>query len=376
MDQLIRPRRIPREVQEQIRQAIRDLPVLAKGGFDEHEMCAICLMPFSSIPSEGNQTGDNLNQQNEAQSIPQEQLEDTVYGVTKLDYCGHTFCKRDLTEWINGLHGSCPTCRHPFLELHLPSETDDESSDGGEYIPNEDFEEEDETFDFTDGFSEADGPEAEISLEDYLQGVSRQEAMEQEDEEEEFERLAQLASQVDEDMQATLRQEAIEEEIESLVQQRPSEVDEDDVYFEPNFDSEQHWQADVSDIEDDIRVSFMEIPVAGSAQQEVNEDMTLLACAMDSDDEMDEDYVPMDEDEFDSDSDSEPSFGFTDGESEDVSSDFDLSLEDMCPEMPADFEDKVSVHEMDDADLPGNEKALSSNAGLPNGFNRPSNCNI
>jgi hypothetical protein len=41
-------------------------------------------------------------------------------------------------------HGSCPTCRNTFLYIR-PSESDDESSDGGEYIPNPDeFEEEDE----------------------------------------------------------------------------------------------------------------------------------------------------------------------------------------------------------------------------------------
>ena len=48
-------------------------------------------------------------------------------------------------------HGSCPTCRHPFLEL--PAESDDESSDGGEYVPDE--EDEQDYFDFTD-YSEAD----------------------------------------------------------------------------------------------------------------------------------------------------------------------------------------------------------------------------
>jgi hypothetical protein len=48
-------------------------------------------------------------------------------------------------------HGSCPTCRHPFLEL--PTESDDESSDGGEYVPDE--EDEQDYFDFTD-YSEAD----------------------------------------------------------------------------------------------------------------------------------------------------------------------------------------------------------------------------
>jgi hypothetical protein len=34
-------------------------------------------------------------------------------------------------------HGTCPTCRHPFLEIKPPSESDDESSDGGEWLPTE-----------------------------------------------------------------------------------------------------------------------------------------------------------------------------------------------------------------------------------------------
>ena len=34
-------------------------------------------------------------------------------------------------------HGNCPTCRHNFLDIRPLSESDDESSDGGEYIPYE-----------------------------------------------------------------------------------------------------------------------------------------------------------------------------------------------------------------------------------------------
>jgi hypothetical protein len=63
-----------------------------------------------------------------------------------------------LTNLHFNKHGSCPTCRHIFLNIRTPSESDDESSDGGEYIPNaDDFEDEDEdAFLDVDGFSEAD----------------------------------------------------------------------------------------------------------------------------------------------------------------------------------------------------------------------------
>jgi len=53
-------------------------------------------------------------------------------------------------------HGNCPTCRHTFLDIRLPSESDDESSDGGEYIPDDDFDDEEDGFiDTSDGFSDA-----------------------------------------------------------------------------------------------------------------------------------------------------------------------------------------------------------------------------
>lgn len=35
------------------------------------------------------------------------------------------------------MHGTCPTCRHPFLDIQPPSDSDDESSDGGEYLPDQ-----------------------------------------------------------------------------------------------------------------------------------------------------------------------------------------------------------------------------------------------
>jgi hypothetical protein len=52
-------------------------------------------------------------------------------------------------------NGSCPTCRHKFLDIRPPSDSDEESSDGGEYIPNLDEEDDDDTFEY-------DGEDAEF----------------------------------------------------------------------------------------------------------------------------------------------------------------------------------------------------------------------
>ncbi|KAF8165389.1 hypothetical protein B0H34DRAFT_236423 [Crassisporium funariophilum] len=125
---------------ERIEVLLDSLPMLGKDNVILDDSCPICLMPFSSILAE------------ECDEEPE------MGGVTKLLGCGHVFCRRDLTEWIRSRHGSCPTCRHTFLNILPPSESDDESSDGGEYIPNPlDFDEEDEdVFPESDGFSEAD----------------------------------------------------------------------------------------------------------------------------------------------------------------------------------------------------------------------------
>jgi len=66
-----------------------------------------------------------------------------VFGVVKLAGCGHVFCRRDVIEWVDSAHGSCPACRDTFFHFSQLSESDYESSDGGEYIPDEDEEPDD-----------------------------------------------------------------------------------------------------------------------------------------------------------------------------------------------------------------------------------------
>ena len=51
-------------------------------------------------------------------------------------------------------HGTCPACRHSFLDVKPVSESDDESSDGGEYNPEDrDDDVDDDFMDDYDGFS-------------------------------------------------------------------------------------------------------------------------------------------------------------------------------------------------------------------------------
>ncbi|RDB22570.1 hypothetical protein Hypma_010247 [Hypsizygus marmoreus] len=142
-------RHVPQDARDRIKLIIDSLPVISVQDLpDTDDSCPICLTSFSSLFADRT---------------------DPEAGVTKLIACNHIFCKKDLIQWIQSLHGNCPTCRHTFLDIIPPSESDDESSDGGEYIPNErdeDFEDEDEDgFMDTDDFSDAFGYATEEDLE-------------------------------------------------------------------------------------------------------------------------------------------------------------------------------------------------------------------
>lgn len=146
---------------DRIKILLASLPVLGKDAVDLDEPCPICLMPFSSVLADEADAGLSSVESNKEAVEKEKYKEEDLGGVTKLVGCGHIFCRRDLTEWIRSQHGSCPTCRHTFLNIRPPSESDDESSDGGEYIPNpDDFEDEDEdAFLDVDGFTDADAEE-------------------------------------------------------------------------------------------------------------------------------------------------------------------------------------------------------------------------
>ncbi|OJA17022.1 hypothetical protein AZE42_00609 [Rhizopogon vesiculosus] len=133
---------------QRVKDALDDLPVLHAASVPKDESCAICLTPFDAIL---------------AGEVPQQG--ETEDGVTKVVACGHLFCRKDLSEWIRNFHGSCPTCRHPFLDLKPYTESDAESSDG-EYIPEDDEEEEDDFFGVDEFEDEFEVEEMEVDLDD------------------------------------------------------------------------------------------------------------------------------------------------------------------------------------------------------------------
>ncbi|PPR06594.1 hypothetical protein CVT24_001775 [Panaeolus cyanescens] len=133
--------------------AIMALPVLVRADVKAHgeELCSVCYFSYDQ------KFEDEEKAKKEA---PEEAAEERVLGVTKVDGCGHLFCRECLVEWIQSYHGTCPKCRHLFLEIKPITDSDDESSDGGEYIPqDDDDEEEEESVLNTDGLTEADEDE-------------------------------------------------------------------------------------------------------------------------------------------------------------------------------------------------------------------------
>ncbi|KAJ3869674.1 hypothetical protein EV359DRAFT_76472 [Lentinula novae-zelandiae] len=117
---------------------IESLPSLVKDSVPEDLCCPICLVSFEDIFKDM------------STEIP-------LGGVTMLPSCRHIFCRNDLTQWIRNMHGSCPSCRRVFLDIRPPSDSDGESSDGGEYLPNEEDEEDEDLYLLdTDDMVEAD----------------------------------------------------------------------------------------------------------------------------------------------------------------------------------------------------------------------------
>ncbi|KAH7916078.1 hypothetical protein BJ138DRAFT_1140143 [Hygrophoropsis aurantiaca] len=147
-----------------IQEALDDLPVLDAETIPKDESCAICLTPFSAVLEE---------------CLPS-QLDDVEGGVTKVSGCGHMFCRKDLSEWIKNAHGSCPTCRHPFLDIQPITDSDAESSDD-DYIPEDDDEDEDDFVGLEDDI-EFDVEEMDLDLDVDLDDVWEDAEQELEDE--------------------------------------------------------------------------------------------------------------------------------------------------------------------------------------------------
>jgi len=98
---------------EQSRSLIDVLPRLTEGQIRDlghHDsLCPICFTPFTALLAE-----EETALAMDSPAYPADEL-----GVTKLAaswQCGHLFCRRDISKWIRGGHGSCPMCRRALAE--------------------------------------------------------------------------------------------------------------------------------------------------------------------------------------------------------------------------------------------------------------------
>jgi len=146
---------VPLTVQERMGLAISRLPILKKEEIPLDDTCPICLNLFSHILEGTVQTDSTLV------GLAPKHL--VLGGVTKLEGCGHIFCRVDLIDWILSRHGTCPACRHMFCNLGTYSDSDAESIPDGDYVPGDDEDEDDDDgFMDTDGFTDAEGWNSEI----------------------------------------------------------------------------------------------------------------------------------------------------------------------------------------------------------------------
>ncbi|KAI0354942.1 hypothetical protein OH77DRAFT_1425544 [Trametes cingulata] len=86
------------------------LPKLTEGDLatlgESDSTCPICLNSLLALLSE-----EEMALAMDTPAHPVEEL-----GVTRLEQtCGHIFCRKDIRNWLNGGHTTCPTCRRPFI---------------------------------------------------------------------------------------------------------------------------------------------------------------------------------------------------------------------------------------------------------------------
>lgn len=77
-------------------------------------LCPICLTPYLALLAE-----EESALAMESPAHPVEEL-----GVTKLSQswqCGHLFCRRDISRWIQNGKDSCPICRRVMVAATLTS---------------------------------------------------------------------------------------------------------------------------------------------------------------------------------------------------------------------------------------------------------------
>ncbi|KAK0482111.1 hypothetical protein EDD18DRAFT_1202071 [Armillaria luteobubalina] len=96
----------------QIQDLIHNLPRLTEKQVTDlghkDSTCPICLTPFAALLAE-----EEMAVAMDSPALPIEEL-----GVTRLSQewqCGHLFCRRDISRWIQDSHDSCPMCRKALM---------------------------------------------------------------------------------------------------------------------------------------------------------------------------------------------------------------------------------------------------------------------
>ncbi|KAF5331676.1 hypothetical protein D9611_007717 [Ephemerocybe angulata] len=309
---------------------VADLPVLQKTDVDLSDACPVCTTSFGELFDE---EAEYLKKVEAGGLQPEgkgKKEAEAYFGVTKVEYCGHTFCRSDIAQWVIGeAKGTCPFCRHLIVEI--PSETDDESSDGGEYIPEgDDFEEEltDVYSDFDlapsdpdglyDGLTEDEARGRLAELRDQY-AAELQELREVAQEEMEREALrAEFSSQMadddeaeEEQMREELRQEfAIELQEMDAVEDREREFE--DAF--PELEEERREQALMEQYREELGGLEDLDYHKGYEDDSIGSD-TLMDVYL-SDSSSDLDYEPQD-------------YLMSDSDSDSMSSDFDYSIEEL-----------------------------------------------
>lgn len=95
---------------KRIQELITSLPKISETELKDlghsESVCPICFNTFLAILAE-----EEMALVMDSPAHPVEEL-----GVTRLhETCGHMFCRRDITKWIQDGRESCPTCRRAFL---------------------------------------------------------------------------------------------------------------------------------------------------------------------------------------------------------------------------------------------------------------------
>ncbi|TFK43572.1 hypothetical protein BDQ12DRAFT_675192 [Crucibulum laeve] len=110
----------------QIRLLLQDLPKLTENQVidlgHKESPCPICFTSYLALLSE-----EETALAMDSPAHPAEEL-----GVTRLSQawqCGHLFCRRDISKWIQEGHDSCPMCRRLLVEPS--SSSDSQSSESG-----------------------------------------------------------------------------------------------------------------------------------------------------------------------------------------------------------------------------------------------------